>query len=92
MQKILAEAIYQRHGGITREEARELLQVILRIIKDRLRQGEQVKISNFGVFSVRPIKRKEVVNPRTGATVTIKRKQTIVFKPAKKFSQMIHGK
>jgi nucleoid DNA-binding protein len=92
MQKILIEAIHQRHGGMTREEAHDLLQLILGLIKDKLREGERIKIPNFGVFYTRPIKRKEVVNPRTGDTVTIKRKKTIVFKPAKRFSQVINEK
>ena len=85
MKKNIADAIYKRHGGITRKEAHELLHTVLEVAKEALREEDSIKIPNFGVFRVRPIERKEVTNPRTGEHITITRKNTIVFKPAKYF-------
>jgi len=48
----IARAIYDRHGGISTREARALVDLILRIIKDRLAQGHRVYLRRVGVLEV----------------------------------------
>ena len=49
----LTDIIYHRHGGISRKEAAEIVNLILSKIKTRLMRGERVEISGFGSFQIR---------------------------------------
>lgn len=48
----LSEAVF-REVGLSRNESAQLVEAVLEYISDALVQGEQVKISSFGTFSVR---------------------------------------
>jgi integration host factor alpha subunit len=52
----LSEAVF-REVGLSRNESAELVETILQHMSDALVNGEQVKISSFGTFSVREKKR-----------------------------------
>ena len=49
----LTDAVYQRHGGLTKSEAAEVVNKIFETVKVNLLEGRQVKIQNFGVFEVK---------------------------------------
>ena len=48
----LGEAVYQE-VGLSRNESADLLESVLSYMADTLAQGETVKISSFGSFSIR---------------------------------------
>jgi hypothetical protein len=48
----LAEAVYQK-GSLSRAEAAGLVEQVIRELCDTLAVGETVKLSSFGVFTVR---------------------------------------
>ena len=76
----LTEVIYRRHGGISRREASELVNLILDKIKARLVEGEGVEISGFGTFRIRRKQRRRGRNPRTGEVVPVPARKVVVFK------------
>ncbi len=66
----LSEAVV-RELGVSHNEASQLVESVLRHISDALVDGESVKISTFGTFSVRSKKARVGRNPKTGVEVVI---------------------
>jgi DNA-binding protein HU-beta len=85
----LADAVYSRHGGISKAEAAELVDTIFRLIKERLARHERVQIVNFGIFEVRSKRGREGRNPRTGERIKIKRRKALVFRPSRYFQNAV---
>ena len=77
----LSEAVYQE-VGLSRNESGDLLESVLSKISDTLGQGESVKISSFGSFSVRSKGQRIGRNPKTGEEVPILPRKVLVFRPS----------
>ena len=61
----LGEVVYQE-VGLSRNESAELLETVLNLMTGSLVEGETVKISSFGSFSVRQKGQRIGRNPKTG--------------------------
>lgn len=57
--------------GVSRNEASQLVESVLRHVSDTLVSGEPVKLSKFGTFSVRDKGARIGRNPKTGVEVEI---------------------
>lgn len=79
----LTDIIYQRHGGMSRKEAAEIVDLILSKIKGRLMRGERVEITGFGSFQIRRTKGRRGRNPRTGESIYIPARRALSFKPSR---------
>jgi integration host factor subunit alpha len=66
----LCNAVYQA-SGLPRQEAARLVEQVLLEISDALIRGETVKLSSFGVFTVRNKAERMGRNPKTGVEVPI---------------------
>ena len=79
----LSKAVYDAHGGMSFADARKTVDLILEIIKARLKRGEKVVLSGFGCFRVVKREDREGVNPQTGKHMIISGRKGIKFKPSK---------
>ena len=86
----LSEAIYQE-VGLSRNESADLLEMVLGEITQALLQGETVKISSFGSFSVRQKGQRIGRNPKTGEEVPILPRKVLVFRPSQLLKGRIRG-
>jgi len=77
----LAEAVYQE-VGLSRNESADFVERVLEEISSSLEQGETVKVSSFGAFSVREKGGRIGRNPKTGEEVPIKPRRVLVFRPS----------
>lgn len=77
----LSEAVY-REVGLSRNESADLVETILQYVSDALVEGETVKISSFGTFSVREKGARIGRNPKTGEEVPIEPRRVLVFRPS----------
>ncbi len=77
----LTEAVY-KNIGVSRNESSELVENILETISKKLEQGETVKLSSFGTFSVRSKNERIGRNPKTGEEVPIKPRRVLTFRPS----------
>ena len=77
----LSEAVFQE-VGLSRNESAELVEAVLQHMSDALVQGEQVKISSFGTFSVREKAARVGRNPKTGEEVPIQPRRVLTFRPS----------
>lgn len=75
----ISEAVYQE-VGLSRNESAELVESVLREISDALADGQVVKISSFGSFSVRQKGQRIGRNPKTGEEVPILPRKVLVFR------------
>ncbi len=87
----LSEAVYQE-VGLSRHESAQLVEVVLKQISDALAQGESVKISSFGSFSVRQKGQRIGRNPKTGAVVPIMPRRVLVFRASHVLKNTINKK
>ncbi|MGH7864977.1 MAG: integration host factor subunit alpha [Candidatus Binataceae bacterium] len=75
----LVDLIYER-VRTSKKEASEVVEQILAIIRDNLRDGEKVKISGFGTFAVNKKNARRGRNPQTGAPINIDSRRVLAFK------------
>tara|TARA_R110002049_G_scaffold23545_4_gene83429 strand:- start:21155 stop:21484 length:330 start_codon:yes stop_codon:yes gene_type:complete len=77
----LSEAVF-REVGLSRNESALLVEAVLEHMSDALVEGEQVKISSFGTFSVRDKTARVGRNPKTGEEVPINPRRVLTFRPS----------
>jgi integration host factor subunit alpha len=75
----LAEAVFVK-VGLPRNEAADLVELVLKEIVSGLERGEPVKLSSFGSFGIREKAQRIGRNPKTGETVPITPRRVLVFK------------
>ena len=77
----LSEAVFNA-VGLSKNESADLVENVLKYMADALVDGEQVKISSFGTFSVRNKTERVGRNPKTGEEVTIEPRRVLTFRPS----------
>jgi integration host factor subunit alpha len=65
--------------GLTNREAKEIVDEVFRRIIDALINGQQVKLSGFGNFTLRDKKTRPGRNPRTGEEVSVTARRVVTF-------------
>src|SRR5512144_1246382 len=86
----LSEAVYQE-VGLSRNESADLLESVLSEITKALAEGQTVKLSSFGSFSVRQKGRRVGRNPKTGEEVPILPRRVLVFRPSQVLKARINN-
>jgi len=69
--------------GRTKNEAYEIIEMVLEVLKESIISEEFVKISGFGNFMVRQKTSRKGRNPQTGETLTISERKVLTFKASK---------
>lgn len=75
----LIEAV-AKEMAMPKNEVKKIVESLFKISVDKLRCGEKVVISGFGVFSVALSAARIGRNPRTGAAVKIAPRRTVRFR------------
>ena len=86
----LSETIYAE-VGLSRNESAALLETVLDRMATALEAGDSVKISGFGVFTVRQKGRRIGRNPKTGQEVPILPRRVLVFRPSHVLRARVNG-
>ena len=86
----LVDVVYHRHGGISRQEAAELVDTILGYVKNVLATERRMHLSGFGSFQV--VERNERVgrNPHTGTPMPLPARQALVFRPSRLLVELLN--
>ena len=85
----LSESVYQE-VGLSRNESADLVESVLKEVSDCLANGETVKLSSLGSFSVRQKGGRMGRNPKTGEEVPIKPRRVLVFRPSHVLKERIN--
>lgn len=78
----IVEGVYERLGGFSKKEAADMVETALDVMKGALVDGEKVKVSGFGTFSVRQKRERRGRNPKTGRDLVIAPRKACTFKPS----------
>jgi integration host factor subunit alpha len=76
---------------VSRREAADLVDAVLDEIVDTLARGEEVKLSGFGVFSIRSKNERVGRNPRNGEPARITPRKVVVFRASRVLKARIAG-
>lgn len=87
----LSEAVYEE-VGLSRNESADLVEAVLEEMVSALSNGETVKLSSFGSFSIRQKSQRMGRNPKTGEEVPILPRKVIIFKPSHVLKNRINPK
>ncbi|MGA2151973.1 MAG: integration host factor subunit alpha [Geobacteraceae bacterium] len=85
----LADKVYEKLS-CTKDEAFELVQLTLEVLKESIMIEGKVKIGGFGSFAVRKKAARIGRNPFTGETITIAPRKVLIFKPSPVLKNLIN--
>lgn len=88
--KELTETLAERLG-FSQTSCSLIVDSFLDNMKQTMVDGQSIKLVHFGTFTVRNKSPRRGRNPRTGDTITIKKRQAISFRPSKKLREQING-
>jgi DNA-binding protein HU-beta len=86
----IADKLAAAHG-VTKTDAKKLVDAVFTAIGDAAAKGEEVSLNGFGKFKVKDSPAREGRNPATGAAMTIKASKKLAFTPAKAVKDKLNG-
>lgn len=87
----LVNYIFER-VGLPKTEIQKIVETVFETMKEGLVEEEFVKISGFGVFTVRRKGSRMGRNPKTMQEVEIKPRKVVTFRPSEQVKKMIQKK
>lgn len=75
----IVDRLYESLSESPKSKCYDYIDLVFDLIKQGLAEGEDVKISRFGKFSVRRKKERQGRNPKTGEPVTISKRRVVTF-------------
>ena len=89
--KDLVNIVYMQIG-FSKQISENLIEEFFSLIVSNLEKKKDIKISNFGTFSIRSKKPRVGRNPKTKEIKTISDRDVVLFKPSKEFKTLVNSK
>ena len=86
----LADLLFDQLG-VSKREAKDMVDAYFDLISQSLVQGEEVKLSGFGNFHIRSKSPRPGRNPRTGELIPIEARRVVTFHASTKLKEQIQG-
>ena len=80
-----------RRAGLSKAQAKQVVQAVIEALSERLGQGERVQLSGLGSFEVRDRAERSGTNPRTKAKLVIPASKAVGFRPAMALRDRLGG-
>lgn len=77
-------------AGLSRHDAEKALDATISVITAALTQGEEVRLTGFGTFTVTSRAASEGRNPRTGEKIAIAASRQAKFSPGKGLKEAVN--
>lgn len=77
--------------GLNKREAKEFIEMFFESLKKNLEDGNDIKISGFGNFTLREKTARPGRNPKTGEEVLIRERRVVTFKSGLKLKSKLEG-
>ncbi|EEY12853.1 integration host factor alpha subunit [Mannheimia haemolytica serotype A2 str. BOVINE] len=84
----IAENLIEKFG-LEKRVAKQFVELFFEEIRSSLENGEEVKLSGFGNFSLREKKARPGRNPKTGENVAVSARRVVVFKAGQKLRERV---
>lgn len=75
--------------GLNKREAKGLVEVFFEEIRAALEEGEHVKLSGFGNFTIRDKRERPGRNPKTGEEIPISARRVVTFRAGHKLKSRV---
>lgn len=75
--------------GLTKSDAKEMVEEFFETIRYALENGQHVKLSGFGNFTLRDKPQRPGRNPKTGEEIPVVARRVVTFKPGLKLKTKI---
>lgn len=85
----LTDVVAER-AELTKASAAKAIDALIAAVSEALKQGDQVSITGFGIFTVRERAAREGRNPRTGETIKIAASKIPGFKAGKALKDAVN--
>lgn len=84
----MSESLFEKLG-ISKRDAKDLVELFFEEVRRSLENGEQVKLSGFGNFDLRDKSQRPGRNPKTGEDIPITARRVVTFRPGKKLKRRV---
>ena len=75
--------IVSEEAHLSKKDARNAIDLVFDNIERALLEGQEVNITNFGVFTPKKRQQRDGTDPKTHQRITIKETNSVVFRPCK---------
>ena len=75
--------------GLNKREAKEFIELFFEEIRSALENGDNVKFSGFGSFSVRDKRQRPGRNPKTGEEIPVSARRVVTYKASQKIKDRV---
>ena len=75
--------------GLNKREAKEFVELFFEEIRFALENGDNVKFSGFGSFSVRDKPQRPGRNPKTGEEIPVSARRVVTYKASQKIKDRV---
>jgi integration host factor subunit alpha len=86
----MTEMLYSELG-LTKIEAKSIVEAFFEEVRGALEGGEQVKLSGFGNFDLRDKGERPGRNPKTGEEIPICARRVVTFRPGQKLRARVEA-
>ncbi|MBI5887018.1 MAG: integration host factor subunit alpha [Deltaproteobacteria bacterium] len=76
--------------GYSKKDVAAVIEEVFETIKAELEQGEKVKVSGFGNFTIRQKRARRGRNPQTGSEIIIDERRVMTFKASQLLKKAIN--
>jgi len=86
----IAKELYERnHKWLSRNEASDMVELLIKTLKENLAEGKTVKIAGFGTFMVRKKGERKGRNIKTGEEIPIAPRRVVTFRASLQLKAMV---
>ncbi|PCI63509.1 MAG: integration host factor subunit alpha [Gammaproteobacteria bacterium] len=86
----VAEHLFEK-VGLSKRDAKDMVECFFEDIRETLEKGEQVKLSGFGNFDIREKSERPGRNPKTGEDIPISARRVVTFRPGQKLKSRVES-
>ena len=87
----ILEKLHKKHNNLSFEDIDDLFEIFIKKMSNSLRNGQNIEIRGFGIFSTNTQKARISRNPKTGEKINTPKKKSIHFKYAKDMFKKINN-
>lgn len=85
----LTEKIWEKYSSLTKKESKEIINLLMKEIKEAVSKNDDVELRGFGTFKVKKRESRTARNPHTGEKIQVPTKYVPYFKPSPKFKKKV---
>ena len=82
--------VVAEEGKLSKRDARTAIDIAFDLIEKSLLEGQEVNVTNFGVFTPKTKQQRDGTDPRKHNRIVIKAKHTVIFRPSKQLKEKIN--